>query len=285
MARRALFVTLLAGCNSILGNDRPLGVDARYFDASTDAPFGCPEAGAPPPVFNIELHGMFVQPCLDFSVRGDRATAACNDPDGNKQVYEGPLGGPLQLVPTFSEGPLLGAYDQPRLSSDGQILYARHTDFQTSLEVRFALRQPDNSWLFSGIAPIFTTTSDSISTIAPSPEGDHILVREAGANVMQEWVGRGADWHLVRSETGAELGLPLGPAKLSLDGLRVVQAGFGVSNQVLVYYTDRPSIDAPFRAAEPFPTAPQDPNGALMTEDCARLYVAGIGEVFYAQQR
>lgn len=279
MARWALLVTAACGCNAIYGNDRAVARDAHYFDAPADSAFQCPAPGSPPPEFNIELHGVFVQPCRDFSLRGDRATAACTV-DGTTRVYEGPLTGPLALVTTFVVPNKEGLFDQPRLSSDAQILYARFTNFADLLEVHYATREAGDQWKPQGIAPIFTTANDSMSTIAPAPDGDHILVREAGSNAIHEWVGRGADWHEVRVQTAAELGIGFAQVKLSLDGLRLTATTLDG-----MYYSDRPALDAPFRAAVPFPTAPIDNSGGQMTADCARIYVADLGEVFYAQQR
>ena len=47
---------------------------------------------------------------------------------------------------------------------------------------------------------------------------------------------------------------------------------------------DRPSVDAPFRAAEPLQGIPPHVYDSAMTEDCARVYFSGLGAVFYVQQ-
>jgi hypothetical protein len=279
MARLVLLLTTLVGCNAVLGNDRAVARDARYFDAPADAAFACPQAGSPPPELNIELHGVFVQPCNDFSLRGTRATATCFAATVG-QVAEGPAEGPLTRVDAFPADDIVGLYDQPRLSPDGQLLYARFTDFVDLLEVRYAVRQPGDTWQLAGVAPIFATASDALSTIAPGPDGDHVLVLEGGTKTLREWVGGAGAWHEVRAQPVSEIAAAFTQVKLSLDGLRLV--GHTMDG---MYYSDRPTIDAPFRAAVPFPTAPVDLSGGVLTEDCGRLYVADLGEVFFAQQR
>src|SRR4051812_8468463 len=127
MARLGLVVAALAGCNSVLGNDRAFTRDARYFDAPVDAPFACPAAGSSPAELSPELHGVFIQDCLDYSFQGDRASASCTDVGGIRQIYEGPRDGPLTLVAAIREDSLTVLHDQPRLSPDGTRLYARRT--------------------------------------------------------------------------------------------------------------------------------------------------------------
>ena len=279
MARVAIVVAL-AGCNSIFGNAPAELRDARYFDVPFDAPFVCPALGGSPPAFDPALHSILLQSCTDYSFNAGHASATCRAGDGNLDVFEGPLDGALVQLAMFTEGTTANYYDEPRLSSDGAYLYVRHFDFDTNLgDVLVAERQPDASWLGIAPAPFGTTLNDSISTIAHGPTGDHVLVREVATGTLHEWVGAGSSWQEVQQHTAEQLGIMVELMKLSPNGLHLV-----AQTLAGMYYSDRPTVDSPFRAADPFPSAPSDFTAPLMTDDCARLYVAGLGEVFYVQQ-
>jgi hypothetical protein len=277
MARLVLLLTAAAGCNSVLGNDRAIARDARYFDAPFDAPFACRPAGQAPPEFDRGLHEVFVQDCIDYSFQGDRATAWCSVGQMVREIFEGPSEGPLTLVgPTVDAVPTLR--DQPRLSSDGTKLYYRWSDFTGTQETRIATRQPDNSWKITGTAAFGANLNDSLSTIARGPDGDHVIVR-AFDGTLHEWAEHGGTW--AEGLVHDQVGIAFAQVKLSPDGLHLV----GWKAHEAIYYTDRASTDAPFGPAVTFPSMPLDLAAPLMTADCARVYVAGVGGVFYAQQR
>lgn len=279
MARRALLVTALCGCNAIYGNDRVIARDAQLFDAPADAAFHCPEVGSAAPEFNPELHAVMVQSCRNYSFAGDRATAECSVSPHDYELFEGPREGPLVVVASLVEPPEVSGRDQARLSSDATKLYFRRVDFISSQEIRIATRNPDNTFTFSGsVAAFGANLNDSISTIGHAADGDHVIVR-ASDTTLHEWAEHAGVWvptldhTIANSESWDQI-------KLSPNALVLV----GHTPRGL-FYTDRASVADQFTPPRALLTAPHDDYAPLITDDCGRLYVAGLGEVFYAQHR
>ena len=68
---------------------------------------------------------------------------------------------------------------------------------------------------------------------------------------------------------------------MTSDGLHAVAIGDVPPRPVLV---SRPTTDVAFGIGVPITGGAPDLTNGYLTSDCARLYLVGLGSVFYAQQ-
>jgi hypothetical protein len=259
---------LLAGCNQLLGSAEVGSAPARVFDAPLDAPFACPELGAPPH-YSPYLHQLPITGCTHYSESAGSMIADCVI-DGTHTVMEGPIGGELAVAPGVETAsvPLF-----PRLTPDGQ-----HLLIHVSTQLYAYTRQGD-SWGARAETNIFLGDFISYSTIARQGSAERIILEGAGA-VFDEYEHQGDVWTRISSTPHSQYGFTggLGGMAMTSDGRRLV-----ISGPAGTFYTDRASFAEPFRIVDTL-EAP-GAYDVFITDDCARIYVSGLGSIFYAQQR
>lgn len=283
---RALFIVFaLAGCNSIFDLRPTQQIDAAYFDAPTDAPYACPMLGTAP-MFAASLHQYVLQECEGYSVAiNGRAAASCGGVGaGNSRAVF--VGEPDQMLQPAAGIPLPSSgeaesYDLPRISPDGERLLVRHVDYDTGIiDMQYFARTSSGSWSTLAAPPF--VDRPFASPLAQGPSGLHVLVAELDFTTWTEWVDEGAVWRAASVHSRAELALPqIYSISLTSDGLRAIIYG---GEPAGMYYSDRPSVEAAFSPAQPMPSLPVSFD-AFMTADCARVYLSGLGYVFYVQQQ
>jgi hypothetical protein len=264
----------LAGCNSVFGNNPVQRTDAQYFDALI-GPSQCPPVGQTPR-FSTVLHQDFIQNCMGYRFNSGRAASVCTVGNGYG-VFEGPIDQPLQPVPELVTMAASAIYDRAVLSSDAQTMFLREVDFDTGVTAtRAARHQIDGTWQLQAPPELGQNPNDLLAAIARGPNGDHALVR-ANDWTIHEWIDDGGTWREAQVHV---FDLDVYDAQLSADGLRVT---LYTSKQEYLF-SDRPDEDSPFREPEPLLGTPNAAIAPTITEDCARLYVTGLGSVFYVQQ-
>jgi hypothetical protein len=267
--RWAALVVLAAGCNEAFGLRPTVGTDAAFFDAPIDAPYRCPTGGAPR--FDPTLIQYLTHECDSYAqVLAGRAVARCRSGE-DFAVFEGPIDGALERA----VGVDVAGTSQPRLSPDGQRMYVR-TAYAVTAVVQQYTRSADGSWTRLADAPF--TDVQAIGTVATAPTGDLLAVSTWTGRLAREWVNESGTWRAVQTHDQTTLGIIPDKLAMSSDGLRAV-----ASSGYQAYYTDRGEQGAPFRLAAPVAGGPEAADFYL-TDDCARLYAAGLGSVFYAQQ-
>jgi hypothetical protein len=275
----------LCACNQVFGVDHttrlpgpPGGPDAQYFDAPADAPFACPALGGVPQ-FKRDLRQVDIDGCRGYTRSDTLAVAMCG------QVSQGPVDGPLAPIPDVAATTL--SPSSPLLSPDGDQLYLSDYDFSTYTSLPFHVynRQGDGSWQRGADLPM-SPVGTSISTVTRGPDR-HILYWAyglAGANI-EEWANGTGSWQQVAVHGQAEHGLAaIFYVWFSSDGLRaIIQGDVLGSSAPQLFYTDRAAVGASFRPAVPMIGVPVV-NDMFVTEDCGRLYMSGLGSIFYQQQ-
>jgi hypothetical protein len=286
--RAVVWLWGLCACNQVfgLGDTDPAPIpDAQYFDAPIDAPFTCPEIGTLP-VFSRVLHQL-IQSCSGYSIAATgRAVAYCSEP--KTQVAEGAVDDTLVPVAGLEQSP-------PSLRID----YARYAPEGDELIVRFVTQAATNT----GRIVVFTRTgtgfveahdiklpgqmTDSLVGFgAPSrgPKRRMLVYNVTNAYQEIEFDASGTAT-LIGTYNAAELGVQAFtsiPPNLSPDGLRGVFSGV-VNAGSVVLYLDRANISQRFGMGRvldvPYTVAP------FMTEDCARVYLSGLGSMFWVQQQ
>jgi hypothetical protein len=127
--------------------------------------------------------------------------------------------------------------------------------------------------------PQSLSTKGELGNIVHVGGSDRMLAHpQTGFEAFDELVFDGTDtWTVLAKHPNSELGIPFDETWLTNDGLRLI-----ASNGEQVYYSDRPTIDLPFRTAEllDVPTT----STPTLTDDCSRIYVAGIGSIFFEQR-
>lgn len=284
MRYRVALLAALAGCNSIFDLRPTQQLDAAYFDAPLDAPYACPMIGSAP-AFSAALHQHLLQDCAGYASAADgTVVASCvTNLGGNRGVYQGESGQELQPaagIPLPDAGGGDG-YDLPRISPDGQRLLVRHVDYNTGVsDFQYYARTTSGTW--SALAAPPFADRPFASTLATGPTGLHVLVAEFISTSWTEWIDEGGTWRMAQTHTGASFGVdPIYSIAMTSDGLRALMSG---QSPETMLYTDRASIEGPFSTAKPMPTLPVS-SDAVMTADCARVYLSGLGYVFYVQQQ
>jgi subtilisin family serine protease len=141
-------------------------------------------------------------------------------------------------------------------------------------------RQPDDSWLVDPALGFRSTNPTArLGAIAFADGHDRAIVVD-GAVLTEYVIDPG--WTPVLTMSSTELGADIVSGfSMTADGRR---ATFYVATQTTTgqYYTDRPSVDDAFRRGDPLDVSSYP--AAFMTDDCGRIYVSGVGSIFYAKQ-
>ena len=291
-----------AACNAIFGIKDTKAVDAAYFDSPIDAPFACPAIGS-----NLEMSGVlhqeFQQNCLSyhFSLAGFAVGLCPVDRAGSGietfAIAAGTVGGgPLGPVPSLpdrytSTATYYDEYQSAAPSPDGTHIYAMlmHYDYNpgaTSYSVKRFTRQADSSWQLTDSIPLASAFA-TISTVFSGPTGDRFLYADGGTAMVSEWYEDGSGgWAQSAARSYSTLGVTsLGGMSVTSDGRRMAFETFLIGQQyVQPLYTDRASEADWFRPAVVVPGAP-NASDVQLTDDCARVYVTGLGSVVSVQQR
>ena len=142
-------------------------------------------------------------------------------------------------------------------------------------------------WSRKYILPMIVDYDDSIGTPSRRPSARLIHVRP-NAGLVDEWVEDAPDtWRLFHSYQPQDLGTISLYTQFNLtpDGLHAVFQQARVDGSYAVAHAWRDTIDAPFGQAVPIMGVPRSAIDAFMTHDCGRIYFAGLGSIFYAQQQ
>lgn len=268
---------LASACNQTFGLERTKLVDARYFDVGIDAPFACPALGETPE-FARTLHQSVLQPVSEYTTSSVtmRATGIS---------YEGIMEGPVDDVMTVAFGnPGCLACEQftsPRLTPEGDGIYGVVVSMiGYSVEL---YRRVDQTWMSVQKFPNVSVLGD-ISSVTRGPTRHLITSGSAGDFREYEITDDGGASELPVGYTETDLGVlsPRSPM-LTADGLRLVFIATTSMMTEAMYYTDRDSISGRFSTARELVGVPVVA-GAYLTEDCSRIYLSGLGSVFYAQR-
>lgn len=276
--RCAAAVSLLviaSGCNRLFGVQGTELVDARYFDAAIDAPFACPAPGETPQ-FDRNLVQAVFQNVVDYTTSTATGRAVGSSADG---IMEGPIDEPMTLQKGFSSAACLSCpvFLQPRLTPEGDGLYGVLSGMFDSRLVLF--RIVGDTWMLT--TDLGPTSYGAISSLTWGPTR-HLMV------------GDGIDLReLTITDSGqvTELSPPYKPVDLGVemvrnpmltsDGLRMTFIGADKGLHEAMYYADRGDLAARFSTGRQMVDVPVV-EGSYMTEDCSRIYLSGLGSVFYA---
>jgi hypothetical protein len=277
--RSALALLVMVGCNDVFGLRSTVALDAQYFDAPIDAPYACPMLGTAP-AFEPALHQRGLENCREYvTTRAGHGFAKCRD-IATVGIFEGPIDGPMTLAAGVPTQAGIHDYDTPRPSPDGERLLVREVDVNTGdVRWQYYARQPDRSWMRVGDPPF--AAIPHVSTMAQSAAGYHVLVRALDES-WEEWLDEAGTWRSLRVHPAAALVAHVQTIAMTSDGLRALVTS---SQTGKTLYSDRASIDGTFRAALPIDGSLPGTLDAYMTEDCARMFVSGLGYVFFVHQR
>jgi hypothetical protein len=289
---RALLCLGLCGCNAVFGLEATIPLDAQYFDAPPDAPWGCPQPGTLPK-FSPAFHQPDVgaRYCTDYSVSSVRglAIALCRG-TAFPEVRQGPIDGVLGAATGIAPTKTARYIDEPRLAPEGDEIWIRQVSMSgaTDPSVFSVFRAVGDAWEWSAdlAVPVTPSRDDEISVpTRRGAEPRRFIFNTPSEDMMLEMV-EGTPPTVVRAYRNVELGMNyIVRPMLSPDGLRLVFGGQAMTDLLITtMYADRPSIDSPFGVAKPLEDAPASTD-PFLTSDCGKLYASGLGRIFYAQQQ
>ncbi len=275
---RWLALVALAACNWAFGTQPVEQIDARYFDATTDARVQCPAFGMAPR-FSPILRQVIDQNCRSYTVSADTglAVATCSE-GGVDGVYAGPVDQPLVRVPELPAGTQDLTIGEARLSPDGQLLVVSTFDLTNVASAYRTYTLGAQGWVPGPDLPLPQFGNPSVPSRGPDRRVlfyDQNIGKEFRQDTSGAWL-----------EVGD---VTFGPAPgvhsvwLSPDALRFVAYEAASSGtRPRLYYADRASRDAPFTAPVELAGVPAsfDP---FITEDCDRIYMTSVEAIFYAQ--
>lgn len=271
----ASLLVIASGCNQLFGVQGTELVDARYFDAAIDAPFACPAVGETPQ-FDRNLVQAVFQNVADYTTSTATGRATGRTADG---VMEGPIDEPMTRQNGFSSAACLSCpvFLQPRLTPEGDGLYGVLSGMFDRRLVLFRL--VSDTWMLT--TDFGPTSYGAISSLTSGP-------------TRQLMVGDGTDLReLTITDSGSvtEISPPYTPADLGVemsrnpmltsDGLRMTFIGADKELRESVYYSDRADLAARFSIGRAMADVPVV-EGSYLTPDCSRIYLSGLGSVFYA---
>ena len=276
MHRVALFT--LCACNQVFGTDPVRVVDAPYFDGLIDGATHCPAHGVPP-VFSPQLHAVIDQSCHGYEISSDRgrAIAECNNVEGQLAIFEGPQNQPLAQIPTLPTTDAEISFGSARLSPEGDLLLLATFDLATTSSSYSTYTRDTTGWTRGADLP-FPQFND-ISTPSRGPDR-RVIVYESKALGHEFHEDANGQWSELRLVT---IGNDLLPHSvyLSPDALRIVVfEGMGSTTPPHTLYADRANRDSDFNPPVELTAIP--PGEVFVTEDCGRVYVSGVKEIFFA---
>jgi len=276
VARVLAIAVLASACNEVFD------LDPTTLASPTSIPKTCTPIGETP-AWSPRLSPVLVRDCTSFMIEAGVVTASCLTPAPNNTYAHDAVEGSLDAVDALVPIPGIPSETGPpnqrqvRRSPDGARLYV-----PDPYRMRIALyRRGTAAWELAGNLPMVMMLATELSTIASDGARDRLIIMNYMTAIELEGDG-GTTWTEIGRFTPAALGLPpqfgFSAFALTPDGLRALV----VTDRV--YYTDRPTLDDPFRAGELIADLP--PTASLyMTADCSRAYVADLGVVFYAERR
>jgi hypothetical protein len=286
----------LAACDQAFGLKQTGvvgGIDARYFDAPADAPYVCPPIGTAP-TFAPSLTEGIAQNCTSYSHSAsggaDHAMAWCDA----TAVFDGPSGGPLTKTSLVLDSGTQQVTSM-RLAPEGDRAIASIVDQSVLMyyveefqvmgdgawhDVHHVITLPFGETEFYPLVSTPTREPSAhvlvLNVVYPMPPSLYELVDDGDPDPSQPWQQVSAQ--TVDPSVNISDAMSVTP-----DGLRLLYVSEAVNGGI--YYQDRPSIDQPFSTPMLLPDLPETPGtDPFMTEDCARMYVSGLGGVFYATQ-
>lgn len=275
-------------CNQIFGLDATevqAPADATYFDAPADAPFACPAFGQPL-LFSRLLH-QIPERCINvqISVATNTATAFCSE-DGPGAISMGSPDGGFRPVPSLAP---VGneRLDAPQLVPEGDQLFVRHWNTGTlSSRIEVYAVAGDAVTLSHEITMAGVTFDSFVKLGHPTAGTTRRMFMQSGSGPIWELsVAPDGAATVAHTYSVAELGLSgiSTMPSLTSDGLRAVFVGFDSSSSG-PFYLQRMSIADKFSAATYIPDIAPTSNELFMTDDCGRLYLSAIGNVFWQQR-
>jgi hypothetical protein len=103
-----------------------------------------------------------------------------------------------------------------------------------------------------------------------------------GTGLIENEVTDAGQLTQIATYTAKELGLKtVSSPMLTSDGLRMVFGATDSADKPAMYYADRADLGARFSAGRVLVGVPVV-GGAYMPADCSRIYLSGLGSVFYA---
>lgn len=263
MIRAALL--LLCACNQVYSLDET--------QARTDArALACPPIGETPQ-FESGLRYVFSRNCINYSFLPPYGTAIaiCFETSLQVTVEIGTAGADDLAATSLPAVPLMDRHIA-RLGHDGEHLYAQ------AATKMLVFRRAGTDWVYEEDLPRFAANFDTLAPIVNDNGRDRAVVGVEDGTKLVELV-RDSTWTEVAVHPAAELGTTvMRQITITSDGLRIIYVGDDAT-----YFSDRPRLDAPFRPGTKLTGLARNVE-AFMTDDCARVYVAGVGSVFYAEQ-
>jgi hypothetical protein len=268
----AVALVALAACNQVLGLD-----DLHDRTAPIDAPFACPPIGTTP-VFSPIIHQSFVELCYEYArFSTGLAVGMCKvGLSGAYLASQGMGDGPLTPIPGLDF-----VYDDPRPTPDGTLMLAVHNAGAAPTVEQF--RATGVGWSFDRDIPFPHPDTIALGHVATDPDGGwRMLVVEN--HQLEEWKTSNDSWVMIAMHPVSALGLAdVSYATFTEDGLRALLRGTRPGGLEEIYFTDRPDVGTEFRIADRLDAIPVAT--PYLDRTCARIYLAAVGSVFYAQQQ
>jgi hypothetical protein len=269
----------LCACNQVFGSDAVRLVDAHYFDGLIDGATHCPATGQTP-VFSPQLHAAIDQNCRGYQISSDRGSAIAECSSGNTvAIFEGAQDQSLTQVPTLPTSDENTVFDVARLSPEGDLIILTTFDLTTTTTAVHTFTRDATGWTPGADLPF-----PQFNTVSPPSRGPdrRILVYESKALGHEFQEDANGQWSEVRLVTIGSDALPH-LVYLSPDALRIIVfEGMGESTPAHTLYADRASRDSDFNPPIEIATTAIPPGEVFVTEDCARVYVSSVEEVFFA---
>ena len=268
----------LCACNQVLGSDPVRVVDAHYFDAPIDGPTHCPATGMTP-VFSPQLHGAIAQDCHGYEISSDRGTAIaqCYVTSSALGIFEGPQDEQLTQVSTLPTSDDNTQFEDARLSPEGDLILLTTFDLTTTMTAFHSYTRDATGWTQGADLPF-----PQFYTVSPPSRGPdrRVIVYESKALGHEFHEDANGQWSELRLVTigsdGREHIVYFSP-----DALRIIVFESGISGMPQhTLYADRASRDSDFNPPVELPAIP--PAEVFVTEDCGRVYVASVEEIFFA---
>jgi len=268
----------LCACNQVFGSDPVRVVDAHYFDAPIDGATHCPATGMTP-VFSPQLHGVISQDCNGYEISADRGTAIaeCFVTSSALGVFEGPQNEALTQVSTLPISDDNTLFDVARLSPEGDLILLTTFNLTTTTTGYLSFTRDATGWTQGADLPF-----PQFNTISPPSRGPdrRIIVYESKALGHEFHQDADGQWSELRLVTIGNDGRGH-VVYFSPDALRIIVFEAGISGMPQhTLYADRANRDSDFNPPVELPAIP--PGEVFMTEDCGRVYLISVEEIFFA---
>lgn len=273
----SLAALILCGCNPLFGVDETQLRPPVYFDAPIDAPFACPPVGTTP-VFTQLLRQAVLQPVSEYTTSATIATAV-SVLDG---VMEGQVDEQMHPANGFSSPACLTCpqYSSPRLTPEGDGLYLVQ-ETQAVEQVALFRREVDG-WKFAQGFPSLPV--GFLSSVTDGPVRRVMTTDPNTGNLAEYEITDAGSAIAIGVYTAADFGVgSVSAPMLAADGLRMLLVGANDRGSGTMMYSDRATRLDRFSAARELVGVPPEP-GSFLNADCSRIYLSGLGSVFYAQR-